>query len=199
MTSCDDVQDHLSSVHDGEGPVLAPAPVADHMAGCVDCTRFVAGLAELDDHVAAFVGRPVPDGTADVLVASAARRASTGATSTLALRRLLGLAAAVQAVLAVLTLFELGGQDVHALGDLAVYELAAAAGLATVAVRPALAAGLLPTIGLAAVAGLGLVVAALVGGASPAGELGHLVLVVACWPLAVLASRYGGGSRTVPA
>jgi len=179
--SCESVRESLSARLDGEHAPLAGAVVRDHLAGCAGCRAHEDGVLRIDLAVAAARAHPVRDGTADVLVGAASDRGQALGR----LRGLLGLAALAQLVLAVTTLTGLAGE--HLAADLAVYELAAAGGLAAVAWRPALAAGLLPTVGLAAVAGLVVAVLGVVGGTGLAPELPHLVLAVAVWPLAALA------------
>lgn len=182
--TCVSVRESISARLDGEQALLDDDVVRRHLAGCVGCREFEDGALRVDLAVAAVRARPVRDGTADVLVGAAAAR---GARAPERLRGLLALAALAQLVLAVTTLTGLAGE--HLAADLAVYELAAAGGLAAVAWRPGLAAGLLPTVALAAVAGLVVAVLGVVGGTGVAPELPHLVLAVAVWPLAVLAGQ----------
>jgi predicted anti-sigma-YlaC factor YlaD len=197
------VHEHLSARLDGEPGPLDDAVVEAHLVGCEACRDHAAGLARLEPLVAAFVARPTGDGTAEVLAGAWGRAGAAAApppARLLGLQRLLGLAAVVQAVLAVTTLLRVvDPAGTHVGGDLGAYELAAAVGLATAAWRPRLAAGVLPMVGLAAVAGLGLLVSDLAAGLGVVGELRHLVLVVACWPLVVLARTADHGVRPLPA
>lgn len=183
-TTCEHVRESLSATADGEVAVLDAPTVATHVSSCAGCASYASGTRTLAATVAEAraVPQPIGDRLADVLSAGA----SPARDRVPQLRGLLALAALVQVVLAVLGL-ALGG-DQHLVADLAVYELAAGAGLGVAAWRPRYAAGLLPTIALAAVAGLALVAVDVVAGTtSLAGELPHLVLVVATWPLVVLA------------
>jgi predicted anti-sigma-YlaC factor YlaD len=190
---CDDVRVSLSAHTDGEDGPLSIQQVDDHVHGCEQCTLFAAELSLLDERVATFLRVPVEDRTAAILTAAAEERPTTGP-SIAQLRGLLGLAAAVQVIIGVLAL--VGGGD-HVARDLAFFELAAGGGLGAAAWRPRLAAGLLPVVGVAAAFGLvALVGEVAMGSVSLATELGHLVLLVATWPLATLA-RWEGAGGTV--
>lgn len=183
--TCESFREALSARLDGQDAPLRLDAVRAHLVGCAECRAYEDGALRIDLAVAAARAKPVRDGTPDVLAAAAAGRDREQ--SDARLRGLLGLAALAQLVLAVTTVTGLAG--VHLAADLAVYELAAAGGLAAVAWRPSLAAGLLPTVALAAVAGLVVAVLGVVGGTGLAPELPHLVLAVAVWPLVVLAGQ----------
>lgn len=198
MHPCDDVRTSLSAHTDGEDAPLSIREVDDHVHACAACTAFAAELSLLDERVEALRRIPVGDRTATILAEAAARdRAArrSGPTPT-QLRGLLGLAAVVQLVLGLTALAGVGGD--HVARDLAIFELAAAGGLGAAAWRPYLAAGLLPVIAVAAVFGLVAMVGdALAGTTSVAAEVAHMVLLVACWPLAVLARGTGQGGTVL--
>lgn len=201
MPDCEQHQIALSAMADGEEADIARAEVDRHLGGCDDCQAFVAASADLDRLVAAVRAVPVADRTAQIMAATAAaegaRRSGVRGVAVTELRGLLGLAATVQLVVALAALLGVGGD--HVARDLAVLEIATAGGLAAAAWRPRLAAGVLPVVVVAAAAGVLASVADVVLGTSGlAGEMSHLVLAVAVWPLAVLARLEGPGG-TVPA
>lgn len=194
---CSDVRTSLSAHTDGEDAPLSIREVDEHVHACASCTAFAAELSLLDERVETHRRVPIQDRTAAIIAAAAQVEAAAHRTAPTMgqLRGLLWLAAAVQLIVAVTGLAGIGGD--HVARDLAIFELAAAGGLGAAAWRPHLAAGLLPMIAVAA--GFGLVTMigdAVVGSISVAAELAHLVLLVATWPLAVLA-RWSGISGTV--
>lgn len=186
--TCDDARTSLSARLDGEDAPLPRAEVDAHVRSCDACSAFAASLPLLAERVAAFRALEVPDRTAEILAASATEQDAARSRATTELRALLALAALVQAVVAVAALAGVGLD--HVARDLAVLELATAGGLAAAAWRPSLAAGLLPVVVVAAAAGvLASLGDVLAGTSSVADELSHLVLLVAVWPLAVLARQ----------
>lgn len=188
--TCQNVRSALSAHTDGEDAPLSIPEVDRHVHACADCTAFAAELLLLDERVAAYRRVPVEDGTADVLAAAVAQEARRLGPTAGQLRGLLALAAIVQLVVGVTAL--VGGLGDHVARDLAFFELAAAGGLGAAAWRPPLAAGLLPMIAVAAAFGVVAMLGdALAGTTSVAAEVAHLVLLVATWPLAVLARSEG--------
>lgn len=197
-TDCEPVRAALSALLDGEDPLLPQAVVDEHVVTCDGCTAYAATLPRLGERVAAFRALPVPDRTDLVMSGAATRVREQHGPSSSDLRGLLWLAAGVQMIVAVFSVLGVGGAG-HVVRDLAVLEIATAGGLAAVAWRPSLAPGVLPVIAVAAVAGsVASVGDVLVGASSVAAELSHLVLLVATWPLVVLARR-GGPGGTVEA
>lgn len=194
---CTDVRAALSAHTDGEEAPLSIREVDDHVHACASCTTFAAELSLLDERVEAHRRVPIEDRTAAILAAAAAEEEQdrrTGPTL-VQLRGLLWLAATVQLVVGITALAGVGGD--HVARDLAIFELAAGGGLGAAAWRPQLAAGVLPMVAVAAFFGLAAMLGDIVAGAtSVAAEVAHLVLLVACWPLAVLA-RSSGPSGTV--
>lgn len=192
---CTDVRAALSAHTDGEDAPLSIREVDDHVHGCSACTVFAAELSLLDERVETYRRIPVEDRTAAIIAAAATagQRERRSGPSPAQLRGLLWLAAAVQLVVAIAALAGVGGGQVdHVARDLAIFELAAAGGLGAAAWRPHLAAGVLPMVAVAAVFGLVAMVGdAFAGTISVAAEVAHLVLVVATWPLAVMARRPG--------
>ncbi|MFT4745219.1 MAG: putative anti-sigma-YlaC factor YlaD [Nitriliruptoraceae bacterium] len=189
-TSCTTYREALSARIDGERHELRIEVVDAHVLGRAACTSFSAGLPMLGERVAALLVVPIADGTAGVLAAAGAARLRAPGRAEGELRGLLGLAASVQLVLALVALSSIAGD--HIARDLVMFELAAAGGLAAAAWRPVFAVGLLPMVALAALAGvvaMGIDIST--GTSTLAAELPHFILAVAVWPLLALARRQG--------
>lgn len=189
---CADVRAALSAHTDGEDAPLSIREVDDHVHSCSSCMAFAADLSLLDERVEAYRRVPIEDRTAAIIAAAAAddARARRSGPSPAQVRGLLWLAAAVQLVVALTSLAGVGAD--HVARDLVIFELAAAGGLGAAAWRPRLAAGVLPVVAVAAILGLATMVGdAIAGSASVAAETAHLVLLVAIWPLTVLARSEG--------
>jgi predicted anti-sigma-YlaC factor YlaD len=174
VLSCDQCREAVSAQMDGEDTGVAADVLAAHLRTCRHCRAFATGLHRLDDALPAG-GPPAPDGSDAIL--SAVRRArearSPAAVTGRIARAGLGLVAIVQMITAAVELT--GGAGVHSLRDLSAFQLALAVGFLVTAIRPATAAGLLPTaaaLALCLLAVVGLDIAA--GQATSGGEATHV-------------------------
>ena len=173
MLSCDQCREAVSAQMDGEDTGVAADVLAAHLRTCRQCRAFATGLHRLDDALPA--GPPAPDRSDAILGAvRRAREARSPAAVTGRIARAgLGLVAIVQMITAAVELT--GGAGVHSLRDLSAFQLALAVGFLVTAIRPATAAGLLPTaaaLALCLLAVVGLDIAA--GQATSGGEATHV-------------------------
>jgi predicted anti-sigma-YlaC factor YlaD len=181
MNSCSEHRDAISAYADGETAPISRTQLAGHLERCEACRGYAGGLLEVERWVRATVAAPVPDLTADVLVAVDLPDAAGPARRHRQRRGLVALAGVVQLLLALPAVASLG---THVTRDLASFELALAGALLFVAWRPGAALGLLPMVGLVAAVGIvGAGIDATTGAATLAGELRHLLPVVTIAPL----------------
>jgi predicted anti-sigma-YlaC factor YlaD len=185
--ACGAVREVLSARLDGEPVDLPLDEVHAHLATCEPCAAFDAALPGVNRRVRVAAADAVPDLTAPILVALTDDRRSVGDRRLRDLRVLIGLAGAVQLVLAVPVLLGLAGPAFHLGRDLGALELALGLGLVLTAYQPHRAAGVLPIAAAATVVVLvGAVVDVAAGRATLAAELTHLsevVGVLALWAL----------------
>lgn len=174
-TACEAVRASASARHDGEVATLDAATCDGHAASCSPCRAFIDGLAPLARTTRLREADPVPDLTAQILVAAAAEEAEAEGHRARQARWALGLVGVAQAIVALIAVTTDGG---HLGRELAGWELALGVGFAWAAWQPRHAAGLVPTVAvLSAVAVLG-ALGDLVGGAtSLVAEAEHLVEV----------------------
>jgi predicted anti-sigma-YlaC factor YlaD len=185
---CEDVRVAMSARLDGEEPGLAPGEIDGHLAGCADCTAWLAEAERLPRPVAAapdLTERIMAAVAADPVIAAAAARRRTIAEAHgrhQILRIAVAAAAVVQLALALPVLVgaflssELGP---HAGREMASFDIAVAVGFLAVAYRPTRARALVPVaIVLAACLAVTSGVDLFRGVAGPGHEIGHLVAVV---------------------
>lgn len=155
--------------------------VPEHLASCEACRAFEAGATELHRRVRVAAAPSVPDLQDRIVAAMEAtspeppptRRASV-------LRRrearvVLGMAGAAQVLVAVVGL--VGAAPLHAVREVAAFEVALGVAMLVAAWRPGrFAHGMLPVVAFAAAIVLGAAVVDVVEGvARPVGEFSHLV------------------------
>ncbi len=204
---CQPCREALSARLDGEAPGVADHLVDDHLASCAGCRDFARRSAAVRRRTVVRPAEVVPDLTGPILaVASATSRpansrpttsrpaaARTGAEPVPHWSRWALLAVALtQVVLATLTL--LHGRDpdapLHLARELGAWDLAFAAALLWVVVRPARAGGLVPFAAALALAMVGTAVFDVAAGrADVATESQHLLELVGLALLVVIARR----------
>lgn len=194
VVKCEHIREDLSARLDGEAPALAEEVVARHLESCAACTTWWNTAQELS----AIVTTPdAPDLTASILTAVRSNEASRGARRTRALttRWALGLLSLVQ--LAISGPVLLFGHDhtapIHIAHEVGSFDAALAIGLLLAAIKPRLAAGMLPLV--AAITGLLLLTAAsdvVTGRTLATNEAPHLVDLVGLLLMARLAATSGG-------
>ncbi len=185
--SCAPVREALSAALDGETTAVPLTDAHAHAAACAPCGRFADRLEVVTRQVRVSAAEPVPDLTAPILVALAEDRASLGDGRIRDLRWVVGLAGAVQVLLALPVLAGAWAPAIHVGRDLGALELALGLGLLLAAYQPHRAAGVLP-IAAAAVAIVSVlaVVDLAAGRAALVSELTHLTEVIgvaALWAL----------------
>jgi predicted anti-sigma-YlaC factor YlaD len=173
--TCETCRDALSARLDGEDPGTPEALVDRHLAGCAACRAWSAQLTSAAGALRVTPAEPVPDLTAPILAAAAARRrAATPGPARVALL-LVGLAQVVVALPSLLG--DADGASVHVAREHGAWELALAIGLVVAAVRPArTTGGLVPVLAVLTTALLvstGIDVAS--GHTTAMSEAGHLL------------------------
>jgi len=191
--TCTEIRDDLSARMDGEPTTLPEHTVAEHLETCGECTAWLQAARAFATQG---LSEP-PDLTAAILTAvrtDEARRADRRqrARST---RWTLALIALVQLALSGPVL--IFGHDhtapVHVAHEIGSFDAALAIGLLLAAIRPRLAAGMLPLVGV--ITGLLLITAAsdvVAGRTLATSEVPHLVDLVGLLLLARLAAATGG-------
>jgi predicted anti-sigma-YlaC factor YlaD len=165
VVTCQQCREAVSARFDGEDPGTAEEALDAHLVTCRSCRRFAARVRALGQALPV-VDDPVPDRAAHVMVAVqrqrpvvARRRATTGwvgAPGRVA-RAGLALIAVVQLVAALVSLSI--GRVPHSAREVGAFQIALAVGFLVAAVRPATAAGLLPTAAAMVLCLVGVVVA----------------------------------------
>ena len=189
---CSEIREAISAWYDGERAPAEPTAVRAHISGCAECTAFELRLAGIDEQVRSVAGRidAARDRTPDLAarVVTTRRRPRR---ADLLLRLGVGLSGLGELATTAYLFFD--GHEMHHHADHSSNEVVAltvglCVALLYAAVRPVLAAGYLPVIGVAT---LLMVVASahdVVGGeVSFAHETQHLGLVVGCALLALMA------------
>jgi predicted anti-sigma-YlaC factor YlaD len=155
---CEDVRVAMSARLDGEEPGLAPEEIDSHLAGCAECTTWLAEAERLPRPALTAPDLTAPDLTgrimaavaADPVIAADAARRQAAAEARgrhQVLRIAVAAAAVVQLALALPTLVgaflssELGP---HAGREMASFDIAVAVGFLVAAIRPAKASALVP-------------------------------------------------------
>lgn len=179
--TCPDARVAISVALDGEAAVTPAPAVVDHLAGCVSCRRFEERAVELHRRVRVSPAPVVPDLQDRIVAAATAavpRKRHAATARQRDARVVLGLAGVVQVVVALAGLF--GANELHAVREVAAFEVALGAAMVIGAWRPGrFARGMLPLLGLAALVVLGAAVADVLGGvARPVAEFSHLVPAV---------------------
>jgi predicted anti-sigma-YlaC factor YlaD len=189
---CEQVREALSARMDGEDPATGQARLDAHVAGCAGCAGWLEQARQV---TRAVLLEPVevPDLTARVLAAVAvdpvaARVTSTGRGAPRSRRTILRIAVAVAAVAQFALALPLLSGAAHLGREIAVFELALAAGFGFVAWRPEWARALVP-VAVVLAAGLALtsVVDVVNARVNPLQETAHLAAVVQAglvWALA---------------
>jgi predicted anti-sigma-YlaC factor YlaD len=199
---CEDVRVAMSARLDGEDPGLATAEIDGHVAGCADCTAWLAEARRLP--------RPAldaPDLTERIMAAvavdpviaadAARRRAAAEAHGRYqVLRVAVAAAAVVQLALALPVLvgaFLSSEPGPHAGREMASFDIAVAVGFLAVAYRPARARAFVPVaIVLAACLAVTSAVDIARGVAGYPHEIAHLVAVIQAGLLWALSGTVGG-------
>lgn len=170
----------LSARLDGEDPGLPAEELDRHLAGCVACSAWQAGAAEVSRRLRVRPAEPGADLTASVIEAvrdpqllqRPRRRAA---------RALLALTALVQLALSLpaLVLGEEASAGLHVAREIGATEVALAVGVLAAAWRPWRAAGMLPVVAALAVGLASTTLIDVVGGEVPAlHEVPHLLALV---------------------
>ena len=201
VVTCQQCREAVSARFDGEELGIAVEVLDGHLATCRSCRRYAARVRALGQALP-IPDEPVPDrstqimaavreqrprATAEVRQPAAAPRAArwTPTPATVA-RGGLALVAVVQIVAALVGLS--AGTAPHSVREVGAFQVALAIGFLVTAVRPATAAGLLPTAAALALCLAGVVAVDLAGGQTAAPrELAHateLVGVMLVWLIA---------------
>lgn len=204
---CQPCREALSARLDGEDPGVADALVDRHLAGCAACRAYGESSRSVRRAFAVRPADPVPDLTGPILAAALARSTVPGAaqgasrlvpgppnrsTGSHWSRWALLAVALIQLAVAVpsMVLGHDADASVHAARELGAWDLALAAALLLVVLRPTRAVGLVP---FAAVLSLAMVVAAAIdvitGGVAMIAESHHLLELVGLCLLWVTARR----------
>jgi len=176
---CDRVREALSARLDGEDPGITDDVVDAHLVRCRDCRRWQEAAATAGRTVRLRAAPLVPDLTAGILDAAPPLRPPALARWLASPWRVGLLCVAVLQLATVVSALSSGGESGHVVHEVHALDLALAGGLATAALRPARAWGMLPMVAAAVVALL--VTAALDmadGGVDPVSEATHLLEVV---------------------
>lgn len=221
MLSCEQIRAALSARLDGEAPGIADDVIDAHLAGCSDCTAFYERAVALNEQLATGLA-PVPAAMqppdlADAILAEVEpqwRRSAANRAAFLAIARVvLALIAMIYVVWAVMILADstvvqpivAEGQPLperadpalaNLLVEAASVRLALALGLATVAWRPRLAAGLVPVVAALWTFGLGFAVRGIFLGALSTPQLAHLGLLALSALCLGMAWYFGPSGRT---
>jgi predicted anti-sigma-YlaC factor YlaD len=196
--TCESCRDALSARLDGEEPGAPEAVVDRHLGGCAACRAWSAQLTAGAGALRLTPVEPVPDLTAPILAAAAARRrARTPGPARVALL-LVGLAQVVVALPSLLG--DADGASVHMAREHGAWELALAIGLVVAAVRPARTTGLVPVLAVlttALVVSTGVDVAS--GHTTAMAESGHLLPLMGLAMLVLLRRWTPAPDAAVPA
>jgi predicted anti-sigma-YlaC factor YlaD len=187
---CAPARETLSAHLDGEDGPLPLAEARRHTDGCVPCERYGASLTAVTRRVRVAPADAVPDLTAPILAALADDRAAAPVRRLTDVRVLVGLAGAVQLLLALPVLLGVTAPALHLGRELGALELALGVGFLLAAYQPHRAAGVLPVaVAAVAVVAVGAAVDLLAGRAAVVAELGHLTELVGVAALWVLTRR----------
>jgi predicted anti-sigma-YlaC factor YlaD len=147
--TCEEIRRALSARLDGEEAPTDP-PVDVHLAGCEDCRQWLASAELLHRRMRLAPAPDVPDLTERVMTAVAADNAVRTGPTPLVPRFALGCIAAVQ--LAMSGPLLLLGHDhtapIHVAHEVGAFDAALGLGLLLAAIRPSLAAGMTPLVGV---------------------------------------------------
>ncbi len=170
---CASIRELISARLDGETTADESGAIDIHVAGCADCTSFLARSERLDRLVRVRPAEPVPDLVRAVTARARPARLGRGGW----LRPALAWVAVVLLVQSLPPLLagRLDGSDVHEARHLGAFGAALAVGFAYAAWKPHRAFGLLPfTVALVATTLLGVVADIVSGERTPVAELVHL-------------------------
>jgi predicted anti-sigma-YlaC factor YlaD len=194
VVMCERIREELSARLDGEPLTLADEAVSDHLDGCAACTAWWRAAEDLS---AVPAGPGAPDLTASILTAVRADEARRASRRHRALSSRWALAVLSLVQLAVSGPVLLFGHDhtapIHVAHEVGSFEAALAIGLLLAAIRPRLAAGMLPLV--AAITGLLLLTAAsdvVTGRTLVTSEAPHLLDLIGLLLMARLATTSGG-------
>jgi predicted anti-sigma-YlaC factor YlaD len=194
VVMCERIRQELSARLDGEHLTLDEIVVADHLDSCVACAGWLQSAQGLKGRLAT---PPAPDLTASILTAVRADEASRGARRTRAMSTRWALAVLSVVQLAVSGPVLLFGHDhtapIHVAHEVGSFDAALAIGLLLAAIRPRLAAGMLPLV--AAITGLLLLTAAsdvVTGRTLATNEAPHLLDLIGLLLITRLAVTSGG-------
>ena len=186
---------------DGEADPVDPPGVDDHLSDCPACQAWQRDALQVTRTLRVRPAVPTPDLTAAVLAAAAATRdrarTRTGARSWgKTWRWLLGFVALLQVSLGLSELLGLShmgmtmsSDSVHLFNESTAWNLALGIGFAVAAVRPRLAGGLLPTLGVFVAVLVGVSVVDLINGAADVTRVGSHVVVLVGMALLVIVHR----------
>ena len=190
---CERVREELSVRLDGEPSTLAENEISGHLNGCAGCTSWLQAAQQLR----ALPTPAAPDLTASILTAVRADEASRGVQRTRALSTRWALAVLSIVQLAISGPVLLFGHDhtapIHVAHEVGSFDAALAIGLLLAALKPRLAAGMLPLV--AAITGLLLITAAsdvVTGRTLATSEAPHLLDVFGMLLMARLAATSSG-------
>lgn len=148
---CSDIREALSAMADGESTPFAPASVRAHVLGCEVCAAYQRSLALLESETARLRAETavVPDIAARVTAPQSRPRAR----ALLALRWAIAVAALAELVTALALTWsaEAAGREAHESHECVSMTAALCVGLLCVALKPRLAAGYLPVLGISSV------------------------------------------------
>lgn len=204
---CQPCRDALSARLDGEEPGVPDHLVDQHLDGCAECRAFASGSQLLRRRLAVRPADPVPDLSGRILAADEARRPAPSLVARWTARLAGGpvdgsghhwtrwaLLAVALTQLAIAVPPMLLGRDadasVHVARELGAWDLALAAALLLVVLRPSRAVGLLPFAAALALAMVGGAVVDIASGrAALVGESQHLLELAGLGLLWITAHR----------
>jgi len=194
VVKCERIREDLSARLDGEATSFTDGVVTAHLGSCSACTAWWRAVQALPTTM----GTPAtPDLTASILTEVRADEAQRGASRTRALSTRWALAVLSVVQLAVSGPVLLFGHDhtapIHIAHEVGSFDAALAIGLLLAAIRPRLAAGMLPLV--AAITGLLLITAAsdvVTGRTLATSEAPHLLDLLGLLLMTRLAAVSGG-------
>jgi predicted anti-sigma-YlaC factor YlaD len=194
------MREALSASIDDELGKVESAALDHHLDGCPECRAWLAAAHHITRHARITSADVVPDRTPSLLSAVMSdRRSRRMDRRSTVLRISVGVVALLQ--MTVMLLGILGAHhDHHSAAELAAFELALAVGLASAAIGPQRARGLLPLVGAVALGLTGTATAGVVAGhTSLVDELPHAVAVLGLVLLYALSRVSASGTHGEPA
>jgi len=146
--TCDSICEAMSALVDGEPPGLADTVISEHLDACAACRAWATATEDLVHTTRISATQPVPNLTADILMAAAQQGRPAVGGAQRRWRWALAMVAVAQLALTVPALVFGGhpGGHVHLAHEVGSWDVALAVGFLVVALRPARAWGMLPLV-----------------------------------------------------